>query len=121
MQARDTCSEVPLSAKAGMSLPVSLIVPCYERHGQTRDLLRSLAAANARCEIIIVDDASPHPLDSLVSEFSELDVKYVRNNKNAGPAYSRNLGIASAQHDLVAFTDNDVCRQRMVVTYISFY
>ena len=38
--------------------PVSIVVPCYGRARQTRDLLESLEQARVTCQIVIVDDAS---------------------------------------------------------------
>lgn len=88
-------------------LPVSLVVPCYGRHSQTNDLLRSLDEAPVRCEIIVVDDASPRSLASVISQYPNLNIRFIRNISNAGPAYSRNLGVSQCQNEFVAFTDND--------------
>ena len=96
-----------MAASSSIEVPVSLVVPCYERVDQTRTLLRSLEAATSSCEIVLVDDASPHSLEPVVREFPDLNIKYFRNATNRGPSYSRNLGISLSRHGLVAFTDND--------------
>ena len=90
-----------------IELPVSLIIPCYNRFIQTENLLLSLEKADFRCEIIIVDDCSPVNIGDLVKRFNELDIKYYRNETNLGPSFSRNKGIELARYDYVAFTDND--------------
>ncbi len=91
------------------SLPISLIVPCFERHRQTHDLLASLDQADFACEIVLIDDASPRPLDEVVAAYPRLGITYIRNEQNAGPASSRNLGVARAGAEFLAFTDNDCC------------
>ena len=90
-----------------IQLPVSLIIPCFNRLIQTENLLKSLERANFSCEIILIDDCSSVNLGNLVALFKELDIKYYRNERNSGPAFSRNRGIELAQHEYIAFTDND--------------
>ncbi|MCP4099144.1 MAG: glycosyltransferase [Planctomycetaceae bacterium] len=90
-----------------VELPVSLILPCYNRAAQTRDLLQSLRRSCFTCEIILVDDHSDKILKPLVDEFSDLHIQYIRNKENRGAAFSRNVGVEAATHSLVAFTDND--------------
>lgn len=91
----------------GGVLPVSLVIPCYGRDDQTTELLGSLLDADFRCEVILVDDASPTPLDRIARLFPSLALRYIRNEKNAGPAFCRNLGVEEAESELIAFTDND--------------
>lgn len=88
-------------------LPISLIVPCFNRLDQTKILLDSLQENEYQCEIIIVDDFSKANIKDLVLEYKALDIVYHRNKSNNGPAFSRNTGIKLAKYDYVAFTDND--------------
>ena len=90
-----------------VNLPVSLVIPCHGRDKQTADLLESLTAANFRCEIIMVDDASPQSLEPIARRFPSLSITYLRNETNLGPAYSRNRGVEAARWEIIAFTDND--------------
>jgi GT2 family glycosyltransferase len=90
-----------------LNLPVSVVIPCYNRAKQTRMLLESFIEANFRCEIIIIDDCSNENIYDLVTELSCLDIRYYRNKMKMGPAYSRNKGIDISTHAYVAFTDND--------------
>lgn len=98
--------------------PVSIVVPCYGRTSQTRDLLASLARADVTCPIVVVDDASPQPLDLVVAEFPWLNITYVRVTENGGPAAARNLGVASSDSEFVAFTDNDCVVQSQWLEHI---
>jgi mycofactocin system glycosyltransferase len=56
------------------------------------------------CRTIVVDDASPHPLE--VGDAP--DVEVIRLAVNAGPGGARNAGLAMVDTDLVAFVDTDV-------------
>ncbi len=95
------------SAESYTYLDVSLILPCYGRSSQTHDMLESIRRANFRCEIILVDDFSPEPLSEVTDKFFDLDIRYIRNSRNSGAAFSRNVGARIAKHPLIAFTDND--------------
>jgi glycosyltransferase involved in cell wall biosynthesis len=88
-------------------LPVSLVLPCFNRPRQTKALLQSISQADFECELIVIDDASKEPLIMIIDQFPHLAIVYHRNECNRGPAYSRNKGIALASHDYIAFTDND--------------
>lgn len=88
-------------------LPVSLVIPCYNRLAQTRNLLLSIEESEFNCEIILVDDASTEDIKNLINEFPVLNINYRRLSVNKGPAYARNVGISMSSHEFVAFTDND--------------
>lgn len=91
-----------------VELPVSLVIPTYNRLHNTRNLLDSLKYSDFSCEIIIIDDHSSDNIFDLVKSYeSFLNIIYFQNEKNSGPAYSRNKGIELASHDYIAFTDND--------------
>ena len=91
-----------------MKLDLSVIMPCYGRPEGTRAALASLAACPDEFEVVVVDDASPVSLAPIVREFEQrLEVRYVRQPTNQGPAAARNRGVAVAKHDIIAFTDND--------------
>jgi GT2 family glycosyltransferase len=58
-------------------------------------------------EVVVVDDGSPEPLDSIAEAFHErLDLRIERQG-NAGPARARNRGVAVARGRFIAFTDDD--------------
>lgn len=58
-------------------------------------------------ELIVVDDGSPVPLDSIVDPYSKrLNVRLLRQS-NAGPAAARNYGANYSLAMLLAFTDDD--------------
>ncbi len=72
-------------------------------------------------EIIVVDDASPERFDilsalqdafSYIKRFAKLekikiDIKCIRNRRKQGIVKSRNIGVAAAKGDVIAFIDDD--------------
>lgn len=89
---------------------ISVIVPTYNRPDKLRACLAALAKLDYprdRFEVVVVDDGSPAPLDSVVALFCErLNVNLIRQ-ENSGPARARNRGAALARGELLAFTDDD--------------
>ena len=95
-----------------MTLFFSVIIPTYNRPQILAGCLEALAVLDYprdRFEVIVVDDGSPTPLDSIVEPFKEkIALKLIRQ-ENAGPAVARNKGAEIAQGEFLAFTDDD-CR-----------
>ncbi len=88
-------------------LPVSVVIPSFNRPDGVRNLLRTFRAAQFRCEIVLIDDHSKTDLTTIAHEFSELRILWERNERNMGPAQCRNRGILRASQEYVAFTDDD--------------
>ncbi len=89
---------------------VSIIIPTYNRPKQLTACLSSLERLEypRDCfEVIVVDDGSDQPMDSVVTPVEKrLDIKLIRQ-KNAGPAAARNKGAEHAKGIFLAFTDDD--------------
>lgn len=86
---------------------ISLVIPT---HNRCHLLRRCLHAATTQTypdyEVIVVDDASTDQTRDMVQrEFPQ--VRYLRLERNQGPAAARNVGIASASGEVIAFTDDD--------------
>ena len=58
-------------------------------------------------EVIVVDDGSKRPLDSLVAPFAQQIQLCLIHQNNQGPATARNAGASIAKGDHLAFTDDD--------------
>ncbi|MEQ9233782.1 glycosyltransferase [Coleofasciculus sp. E2-BRE-01] len=90
----------------------SVIIPSYNRPTQLAACLESLTQLDYprdRFEVIVVDDGSDSPLDTVVSPFKDsLNLRLIRQN-NAGPAAARNGAAQQAHGKYLAFTDDD-CR-----------
>ena len=91
-------------------LVVSVVIPTYARPKQLRACLGALTRQTlppSTFEVIVVDDGSPEPLDTIVAEFApSLQVRLFRQ-ENAGPSAARNVGARQASAPLLAFTDDD--------------
>jgi GT2 family glycosyltransferase len=89
---------------------ISLIIPTYNRPDRLSECLEALCALKpASFEVLIVDDGSVPPVESVVTRFAgRLPVRYFRQD-NAGPASARNTGAAQARGRILVFTDDD-CR-----------
>ncbi|HEX8108831.1 MAG TPA: glycosyltransferase family 2 protein [Kofleriaceae bacterium] len=89
-----------------MAASVSVIVPTFNRARWLGNAIRSaLQQLQAGDELIVIDDGSTDDTREVVAAFGER-VTYVRGeHRGAGPA--RNLGLARARGDLVAFLDDD--------------
>lgn len=101
----------------------SVIVCTRNRPEHLRKCIASLLKQSAKPkEIIIVDDASDERIDTMqmlnaifssiqnkVSNIlsENIEIKYMRNKRRQGIVKSRNLGIAVAKGDVVAFIDDD--------------
>ncbi len=86
---------------------VSVIIPSYN---SLETIVRSLSALHgqqtgAAFEIIVIDSANDGAADLIEREFPT--VKLIRSSKRLYPGGARNLGIAEANGQILAFTDAD--------------
>jgi len=87
-------------------LPVSVIIPTYNRAGLIVRAVRSVLAAVAPGdEIIVVDDGSTDNTREVLERFRNR-IRVVPG-PHRGPGAARNRGIAEARHPLIAFNDSD--------------
>jgi GT2 family glycosyltransferase len=89
----------------------SVVIPTRDRPEELVVCLESLAKQNYprdRFEVVVVDDASKLPLDSVVTAYRErLNLTLVKQPQSAGPSVGRNSGAAHASGEFLAFTDDD--------------
>jgi glycosyltransferase involved in cell wall biosynthesis len=88
----------------------SIVIPTYNRPERLEICLKSidnLDYPRDRFEVIVVDDGSSTPLDSVVLPFqNRLNIQLIRQN-NQGPATARNTGALKGQGEFILFTDDD--------------
>ena len=83
---------------------ISVIVPAHGRPAYLDELLQSLLHQPVQpIEVVVVDDASPEPLQVLADK----RVRVVRRPINGGPAAARNTGLGEARGEWIAFADDD--------------
>ena len=87
---------------------VSVIIPTYNRIKTLPKAIDSvLQQTYQMIELIIVDDGSTDGTEEYVSSLDDNRVKYVRNERNLGPAAARNVGANIANGKYLAFQDSD--------------
>jgi glycosyltransferase involved in cell wall biosynthesis len=88
----------------------SIIIPTYGRPRKLATCLQSLTRLDYprdRFGVIVVDDGSETPLESVIAPFrKQLDLMLLMQ-ANSGPAAARNTGAAHAKGEFLAFTDDD--------------
>lgn len=88
----------------------SIIITCYNREKLISRCIRSaLHQKNINrydYEIIVVDDFSKDKSLEKISEFDSL-VRVLKNKKNYGLAFSRNVGLKKAKGKYVVMLDSD--------------
>lgn len=87
---------------------VSVVMPTYNRAKTIeRAIFSILNQSYQDFEIIIVDDNSNDNTEEIVKNINDNRIKYIKNNINKGANESRNIGIAEANGEYIAFQDSD--------------
>jgi len=85
---------------------VSVIIPTHNRTALVREAVASVKAQTYRdYEILVVDDASTDDTQEALAAWRE--VRVLRQACRRGVAAARNLGIAAARGEWLAFLDSD--------------
>lgn len=99
-----------------MDKKVSIIVPSYKRGKElfSRAIESLLEQSYENIEIVVIDDnAKPEhllfrtQLAEYIKELNNDKIVYLQNEENLGGALSRNVGIANATGEYIAFLDDD--------------
>lgn len=98
----------PVPNSAATQPLVSAIIPTYNRGCVIERAITSALRQTYRpIEIIIADDGSTDDTRARVSRLSGSSLRYCRSETNCGVSAARNLGIAHAHGELIAFLDAD--------------
>lgn len=92
------------------NIKVSIIIPFYNSREYLNKCLESVINQTLKeVEVLLIDDASSDNSFEIAKTFAEKDnrIKLIKNKKNSGQGYSRNLGIEIAQGEYIAFLDSD--------------
>ena len=87
----------------------SLVIPVYIRPDEVDELLQSLSlmAFNKDFEVVIVEDGSSVPCETVVEKYnSKLNISYYFK-PNSGPGASRNFGMKKAKGNYFLIFDSD--------------
>ena len=87
----------------------TVVVTQRERFGMTEESLESLYAHTPGADVIVVDGNSPPRVrDTLSCESAARGFTLIRRDRFLTPNEARNIGVATAETEYVAFVDNDV-------------
>lgn len=87
---------------------VSVIIPTFNRSSFLHDAIQSvLNQSYKNFEIIVVDDNSSDNTETVVNNFNNSQIRYVKNKTNLQAPGSRNVGISIAKGEIVGFLDDD--------------
>ncbi len=101
-------SDEPLSATQETDPLVSVILPTYNRAATLDRAVRSVLLQDYRnFELIVIDDGSTDETSSYISTIQDKRLRYLRQERNQGVAAARNVGMAAAKGQLIAFLDSD--------------
>ena len=91
---------------------VSVIIPAYKARNYLAEALESVRKQDyPSIEILVIDDASPDPIDDIISTFRQWpdgpSLRIITHEKNVGIAAVRNTGIKNANGEYIALLDHD--------------
>ncbi len=89
-------------------MKVSIICPCYNSEKYISQTLNSIfAQTESDFELLIVDDNSNDRSVEIIESYKDKRIKLIKNKENKGAAYCRNIALANATGEYIAFLDSD--------------
>jgi GT2 family glycosyltransferase len=108
----------PLPPKSPNPPKMSVVICAYNAERTMRACLESLRTLRyPHYEVIVVNDGSTDRTLAISEEFPEIRIV---SQDNRGLSAARNVGIAAATGDIVAFTDSDCVVDPDWLTYLSY-
>lgn len=88
---------------------IDVIIPAYNCAATLKQTLSSLVAqTDPNFKVTIVDDCSTQDITSIINKYTnDLDITYIRNEKNLGCGMSRQVGIDNSVQSHFCFLDSD--------------
>lgn len=92
---------------------ISVITPTYNRVDYLGNAIDSVLAQTYNdWELLVVDDNKPESearkaTAEVMARYTDPRIRYIQNEKNMGGAGARNVGIAQAKGEYIAFLDDD--------------
>ena len=100
------------------SCAVSVVVPTYNRVARLRRVLDALARQTYppdQFEVVVVSDGSTDTTEAYLADATTPFPLRWFSHPNAGPAATRNRGVAEATGELVLFIDDDIIASPQLV------
>jgi glycosyltransferase involved in cell wall biosynthesis len=98
-------------------MKISVVIATFNRKDSLQSTLNAIFAQDypvSQFEVIVINDGSTDGTDNMIDGLEKptgLTFQYF-TQANKGPAAARNVGLKSAQGDLIAFTDDDCLPHR---------
>lgn len=98
-------------------MKISVIVPTYNRSKKLIETVKSIENNDfprRDFELILVNDNSTDNTEKTIKRLQQKypNIRYLKNEKNLGPAAARNKGIRGAKGKYIFFTDDDCLAPR---------
>ncbi|AXR05539.1 glycosyltransferase family 2 protein [Salinimonas sediminis] len=92
-----------------MSHTVSVVITTFNRPKDLEEALDGVFAQIVKpLEVIVVNDASSLPYEDVIAKFADKEnFVYQYLNESSGANKARNIGVDTAQGDIIAFLDDD--------------
>ncbi len=88
-------------------IPVSVIIPTYNRAGLVQEAVASVLAQTWRdFEVLVVDDGGSDGTDAALAPYASR-LRLLRRESRGGVSAARNTGIEAARGEWLAFLDSD--------------
>ncbi|MEM8784656.1 MAG: glycosyltransferase [Pseudomonadota bacterium] len=95
-------------AHTSSSALVSVVIPAFRARETLPRTLASVAAQTyPHLEVIVVEDGSDDGTRALIEAYSHHPARYKHSGENNGAAAARNVAVAEATGDFIAFLDAD--------------
>jgi glycosyltransferase involved in cell wall biosynthesis len=89
-------------------LPLSVIMPVYNGEKYLEEAISNvLSQTFTDYELLIIDDGSSDSSVKIIQSIKDPRIRLIRNEKNQGVAYTRNVGLKEAKGEYLAWMDCD--------------
>lgn len=90
------------------SLPLSVIMPVYNGQKYLEEAIHSVLNQTFKnFELLIIDDGSTDSSLKIIQSIKDYRIRILKNEKNRGIAYTRNVGLKESKGEYLAWMDCD--------------